>query len=306
MNDIDNLIWIRKYRPKTINEIVLDDKIRNFFLQRKKDKKLNNILLVGKPGIGKSSLAKIIAEDIMGGQYIYINASEENGIDTIRTKVITFIQTKSFDGGRKIVLLDEADGLSRQAQESLRNIMEEYLHNASFILTANYSHKIIEPLKSRCQSFFIEYDKKKYLKHVLGICKKEGVKISSKKDINYIQSFYPDFRKVLNDIQKNLSDGVIVHRKLTDNNFAENLFSMILDKEDPKTVRRYIIENEDQFENDYSGLASKLFTIICESDIKPKASALVSLGESIRHHPHVLDAEINLFTSILQIMEMLK
>ena len=146
-------IWVERYRPTTLDDIVLSDDKRAYFDRVKETSNLPNLLLVGSPGVGKTTLAKVIVSDILEAQYLYINASDENGIDTIRTKVLNFAQTQSIFGTTKIIVLDECDGLSLDAQKALRNSMEEYHDIARFVLTANYQHKIIPALQSRCHVF---------------------------------------------------------------------------------------------------------------------------------------------------------
>ena len=174
-------IWCEKYRPSTLDEIVLDKSTKNYFNKVQQDKNIPNVLFVGKPGIGKTSLAKIIVKDILKCQYLYINASDENGIDTIRTKVL---------------------------QKALRNSIEEYHDLTRFVLTANYKHKIIPALQSRCQVFDITYDKNEYLTKLISIVKAEEIKINKENFTNIVNSCYPDFRKGINTLQKYyLSDG---------------------------------------------------------------------------------------------------
>jgi DNA polymerase III delta prime subunit len=141
-------LWIEKYRPQTLDDMCLSDSIRAFFSSFTNE--IPHFLFTGNPGTGKTTISRIIVQDILKCDYLYINASDETGIDNIRVKVSGFVQTKSFDGGIKVVVLDEADGLSKEAQKCLRNLMEDYAKVARFILTANYRHKIIAPLQSRC------------------------------------------------------------------------------------------------------------------------------------------------------------
>jgi len=195
-------IWCEKYRPSTLDEIVLDKSTKTYFNKVRSEENIPNVLFVGKPGIGKTSLAKIIVKNILKCQYLYINASDENGIDTIRTKVLNFAQTKSLFGQIKVIILDECDGLSIDAQKALRNSIEEYHDLTRFVLTANYKHKIIPALQSRCQIFNISYDKKEYLAKLISIVKAEELKINKEDFTKIIDNCYPDFRKGINALQK--------------------------------------------------------------------------------------------------------
>ena len=151
INDFNSL-WCEKYRPKKLEDFVITEKNLEIIESFKNKKQIPNLLFLGTPGIGKTTLAKIIVNSILQCQYLYINASDENGIDTIRTKVTGFAQTKSFDGNLKTIILDECDGLTMDGQRALRNTMEELSGFTRFILTANYRYKIIPALQSRCQS----------------------------------------------------------------------------------------------------------------------------------------------------------
>ena len=146
-------LWVEKYRPKILDDIILTEDNRTIFNELKAQKTVPNLLFSGPAGIGKTSLAKIIVQDILECQYLYINASDESGIDTIRTKVVSFSRTLSLDGQIKIIILDECDGLTQDAQRALRNVIEEYAAHTRFILTANYKHRVIPALQSRCQYF---------------------------------------------------------------------------------------------------------------------------------------------------------
>lgn len=294
MNNLKN-VWCEKYRPKTIDEMVLNKDLKDHF--KNVDNLNQNLLLVGNSGIGKSTLAKIIVNDILKCEYLYINASDENGIDTIRNKVCNFIMSMSLDGLPKVVILDEMDGQSVQAQQALRNIMEEYYETGFFILTANFNHKIIEPLRSRCASFHLSYDYKDYIKHIASILKKEDISVDSN-TLTYIRDFYPDFRKCLNDLQKQKDSVESINFKL--NEFVDSLITSITSKR-IHPLRKFIIENESEFNCDYINLARSLYYKVCEMDINEgvKAQTLIHLNSALNESKG--DMELNFFTELINI-----
>ena len=146
-------IWVEKYRPTKLADMVLSDSLRAFVEECRTKGEIPNMLFVGNAGTGKTTLAKVIVSEILDAQYLYINASEKNGIDEVRTSILTFAQTKSIDGKIKVIFLDEFDNFTDAGQRALRNVMEEYAGNTRFILTGNYLHRIIQPIQSRCQVF---------------------------------------------------------------------------------------------------------------------------------------------------------
>ena len=241
-------------------------------------------------------------------QYLYINASDENGIDTIRNKVIRFAQTRSIDSKKKIIILEEADGLTGDSLRILRNVMEEYVDTTRFILTANYINKIIEPVRSRCVMFKLQPTFKDCVDRCLSILKQENIKIDeslSKEDIlNFLNDRFPDFRRILNDLQMFSVSGVLKIPKIDESsNFISTVFNkIVINKESSLEVRKFIIENEKSFNNDYQELMAGLFDSIFNSkslnDITKK-KLLVDVGEHMYRDNFVLDHEINFFCCIL-------
>jgi DNA polymerase III delta prime subunit len=295
-------IWCEKYRPSTLDEIVLDKSTKNYFNKVQQDKNIPNVLFVGKPGIGKTSLAKIIVKDILKCQYLYINASDENGIDTIRTKVLNFAQTKSLFGQIKVIVLDECDGLSIDAQKALRNSIEEYHDLTRFILTANYKHKIIPALQSRCQIFDINYDKNEYLTKLISIVKAEEIKINKENFTNIVNSCYPDFRKGINTLQKYyLSDGENTTTNIT-KDFFDGLIELLKQKK-YFVIRKQIIENEALFNNDYDELFKRLFDFMYISSIpeERKRDCLITISKYFYQNSQCIDQEINFYSCILDL-----
>ena len=295
-------IWCEKYRPSTLDEIVLDRNTKTYFNKVRVEQNIPNVLFVGKPGIGKTSLAKIIVKDILKCQYLYINASDENGIDTIRTKVLNFAQTKSLFGQIKVIVLDECDGLSIDAQKALRNSIEEYHELTRFILTANYKHKIIPALQSRCQIFDINYDKNEYLTKLISIVKAEKVKINKEQFTTITNNSYPDFRKGINALQKYfLSDGKD-NNVFNSKDFFDGLHDLLIQKK-YTVIRKHIIEHEALFNNDYDELCKRLFDYmyVIDIDAEKKRDCLITVSKYFYQNSQCIDQEINFYSCILDL-----
>ena len=295
-------IWCEKYRPSTLNEIILDKSTKTYFNKVQVEQNIPNVLFVGKPGIGKTSLAKIIVKDILKCQYLYINASDENGIDTIRTKVLNFAQTKSLFGQIKVIVLDECDGLSIDAQKALRNSIEEYHDLTRFVLTANYKHKIIPALQSRCQVFDISYDKNEYLTKLISIVKAEELKINKEDFTKIIDNCYPDFRKGINALQKYYLSGGKENSNNITKDFFDGLIGLLKQKK-YSLIRKQIIENEALFNNDYDELFKRLFDFMYISVIpeEKKRDCLITVSRYFYQNSQCIDQEINFYSCILDL-----
>ena len=295
-------IWCEKYRPSTLNEIVLDKSTKTYFNKVQVEQNIPNVLFVGKPGIGKTSLAKIIVKDILKCQYLYINASDENGIDTIRTKVLNFAQTKSLFGQIKVIILDECDGLSIDAQKALRNSIEEYHDLTRFVLTANYKHKIIPALQSRCQVFDISYDKNEYLTKLISIVKAEELKINKEDFTKIIDNCYPDFRKGINALQKYYLSGGKENSSNITKDFFDGLIGLLKQKK-YSLIRKAIIENEASFNNDYDELFKRLFDYMYINPMpeERKRDCLITISKYFYQNSQCIDQEINFYSCILDL-----
>lgn len=291
-------IWAEKYRPQKLDDLILTDTVRKTIQEF--DEEIPNLLFVGTPGTGKSTLSRIIVNDILKCNYIYINASDESGIDTIRHKVTNFAQTKSFDGGIKVVILDEADGITAQAQAALRNTMESFAKYTRFILTANYKHKIIPALQSRCQFLDIKPTLEAGVRHCYSILKKEGIEIDDeqkKRFVELVKANFPDLRKTINETQKHCIDGKLSISSIsTDNTILSAIFEKIKAK-DVIALRKYLIESEDRFYGDYDNLLREFLNYIYTQelpDIKKKEMIAV-IADHLYKSAFVLDKEINSF-----------
>ena len=293
----DNL-FTEKYRPKTLNDLVLSNSNRKYFDSITDE--IPNLLFVGTPGIGKTTLARILVNDILECQYLYINASDENGIDTIRSKVVGFAQTKSLDGKVKVVILDEADGITIDGQRALRNTMEEYSSGTRFILTANYKHKIIPAIQSRTQFFDLNPPFDTVLKLIVGIIKQEGIKITEDQKgnfVNVVKQNYPDIRKIINSVQKATVKGIFeVNVALDSKEIVERIHTEIQSK-NTFGLRKYLIENENEFQGDYHNLMKQYLNYVYDSslDDNKKRQYIVTISDSMVNDVWVLDKEINAF-----------
>lgn len=291
-------LLVEKYRPANLSDMVLSDSNRRYFESITEE--IPNLLFVGVPGLGKTTLAKIIVQSILKCQYLYINASDENGIDTIRSKVVGFSQTRSIDGKHKVVVLDEADGITIDGQRALRNTMEEYSSTTRFILTANYKHKIIPAIQSRTQSFDLTPPFDDVAKRIVNIVKQESIKISDDQKanlINIIKTCYPDIRRVLNTIQKNTVNGIFVADQiLNSNEIAKKIHEFIIN-DDIFELRKYLLNNENEFQGDYHNLMKLYLNFIYNLNLpeSKKAQYIITISEHMYRDVFVLDKEINAF-----------
>jgi len=295
-------LLVEKYRPKTLADIVLTEDERKYFESLKSKEEIPNLLFAGNPGTGKTTLSKIIATHILDCQYLYINASDENGIDTIRSKVIGFASTKSLDGKLKIVLFDECDALTLDSQKALRNVIEEYSHNTRFIFTCNYLFKIIPALQSRCQIFNLTPPLDGVLNRVVSILKNEGVNVPNtekQKLVELVRSGYPDLRRIINDIQKFSYTGTLIVKQNQAKGIANKIIEKIKAKVSPQELRKYVIEREQEFSGDYLQLLKEMFEVLFETDNDP--NKLLTVSEGMYKDSIVVDKEINWFSTCLQL-----
>lgn len=305
-------IWVEKYRPDKLADMVLTDTLRSFVEECRKKQEIPNMLLIGNAGTGKTTLAKVIINEILDAQYLYINASEKNGIDEVRTSILSFAQTKSIDGKIKIIFLDEFDNFTDAGQRALRNVMEEYAGNTRFILTGNYLHRIIQPIQSRCQ-VFTDFTPpiKEYAKRIVYILNNEkvvfeGDQIEKLKEV--IRYNYPDLRRIINYVQRNIIDNKLcIKNSINNEEFAQEIFEKILVKENVMSLRKLVIESEQSFGNDYPKLLKDLFNTVYKSNISDdkKRLALLQVSESLYRTALVMDQEINFFSCVVSLSHIL-
>lgn len=304
MNDKLKNIWIEKYRPRTLNDLCISSHTKQ--LIESYGQEIPHLLFIGPPGRGKTTLAQILVRDILKCDYIYINASDENGIETVRTKISGFIQTKSFDGNLKVVVLDEADQFSSVGQGALRNMMESYAEHARFILTGNFKHKIQQAIQSRCQTLEIDATMSQTFRKCLDILKLENIEVSKDQKkllAGLVKSNFPDIRRCIGEMQQNCIWGVL---EITQQSNTNVIIELIIDNlNDKKSLitRKYLIENEDLFKSDWEQLLSDLLNYIYKSPMKDsqKKNMVLVIADHLEKHNRVSDKEINFFACMLNL-----
>lgn len=297
-------IWVEKYRPQKLEDLCISPEMREIIVNFNTN--IPNLLFCGVQGTGKTTLARILVKDILKCDYLYINASDESGVDTIRTKVTGFSQTKSLDGNIKVVILDEADFLSGASQAALRNLMESYSDTTRFILTGNYRHKIIPALQSRCQSLDIKPSLKDSVLRCMKILTNEGISTSPeqlKSIITLVKKFSPDLRKCINELQKQCIGGVLKVKEASNNTeLLDKIWSNVSTKKGLHT-RKYLIENDNIFYSDWDQLLVDLLNYIYDLKIEEplKKVMIITIAEHLDKATRVTDKEINFFSCILSL-----
>lgn len=310
MSNIFDSLWVEKYRPQSLKDLVIDQETRQYFTNIIKERNIPHLLFCGPAGTGKTTLAKILVKEL-DAVYRYINASDERGIDSVREKIVPFAQTKSIDGQLKIIILDEVDGFTPDAQRALRNIIEEYSDNLRFILTANYKNRISTPLKSRTISFELSPPIKDVTSRIVTIIANENITVNdNQKPLlrKLIDANYPDIRKIIGLLQKYTKNNTLdIKEDINVSLFAKDVLKNIRTQKDINAVREFIIHNESDFNSDYLVLLKGLFEEIYNSDVNPdkKANSLVVIGDAMYKHQFVMDYEINAFCCVIQLQKIL-
>ena len=305
---MDQFLWVEEYRPRDIESCVLPKTLKTS-LQSFVDKEtLPNLILSGGPGVGKTTAAKAMLEQI-GATYMFINGSEESGIDVLRTKIKNFASTVSLEGGKKYLILDEADYLNPQStQPALRGFIEEFHKNCGFILTCNYKNRIIPALQSRCSviDFIIPSVEKpklaqSFFNRVLQILNENEIKYNEKVIVQLINNHFPDWRKVLNELQRysvsgEIDAGILIN--LGDKN-VKDLMGMMKNKEFTN-VRKWVV---DSLDNDSDKLFRSVYDNLYEY-VEPSSipHVVVALAEYQYKAAFVADLEINMLACLTEIM----
>lgn len=305
----EDFLWCERYRPKRVRDAILPESLKKTFQQFVDQDNVPNLMLTGRAGVGKTTVAKAILEEI-GSDYITINGSMNGNIDTLRYEISNFASSVSFTGGRKYVILDEADYLNANStQPALRNFMEEFSKNCGFILTCNFKNRIIEPLHSRCSviEFNIPNAEKasiaaQFYKRVVSVLTEENVEFDNKTVAEVVKTFFPDWRRTLNELQRYSATGRIDSGILV-NKGEEGLNTLItLMKERNFTdMRKWVAENSDI---DSAVLYRQLYDVLPTkiSSTQSVADAIVILAEYQYKEAFVANSEINRVAALATLM----
>ena len=291
----ENTLLNEKYRPDNLDNYVGNPTLKSSISRQLSENDIQNYLFYGPPGVGKTTLAKLIVNNL-DCDSLYINASDERGIETIRDKVSGFASVASIKP-LKVVILDEADFLTIQAQASLRNVIETFSRSTRFILTCNFVERIIDPIQSRCQTFkIVPPTKKEVAVHIAGICGKENIGYEIPSIGKLVNKYYPDIRKMLNTVQASTVDG---HLQLDDSLLVSSSYmNSVLDElkqSNYKNIRQIIA---DSGVDDYEELFRFLYENASEYMPDKEGTAAILINEHLYKSNFRIDKEINLMSLI--------
>jgi DNA polymerase III delta prime subunit len=305
-------LWVEKYRPQKIEECILPKNLKETFKQFVQTGELPNFLFCGTAGVGKTTVAKALCNEI-GAEYLLINGSEESGIDVLRTKIKSFASTVSLTDSKKVIILDEADYLNpNSTQPALRAFIEEFSNNCRFIFTCNYKNRIIEPLHSRCSviDFKIENNEKAeiagaFFKRTMGILKAESIEADQKVVAELVTKHFPDWRRVLNELQRysvsgKIDAGILVN--MTEDSFKDLLKNM-KDKNFTE-VRKWVAKNGD---SETINIFRQLYDT-ASVNLEPASipQLVLILADYQYKAAFVADHELNLMAALTEVMSSCK
>lgn len=301
----DQFLWVERYRPRTLEDCILPEDQKKIFQDMLAKGEIQNMLLCGSAGVGKTTVAKALCEQLET-DYLVINGSEESGIDVLRTKIKQFASTVSFSGKTKVVILDEADYLNpNSTQPALRAFVEEFSANCRFIFTCNFKNRIIAPLHSRCAVIEFKLSKEdkpkiaaKFFNRIKFIIQNEGIEADLKVVAKVVEKFFPDYRRTLNELQKYSVSGVIdegILVNISDENM--NALKNALKEKDWKAMRSWVVNNSDSdtavFRRIYDTLLNEVVQI---------PQLVILLADYQYKAAFCADQEINLVACLTEIM----
>lgn len=300
----DNTLLVEKYRPTVLQDYVGNEQVKDTIQKCLDQNDIQNFIFYGPAGTGKTTLAKLIVKNL-DCDYLYINASDENGIDTIRDKVKGFASSASWNG-IKVVILDEADFITINGQAALRNVIETFSRSTRFILTCNFVERIIDPIQSRCQVLKIVPPSKSIIaKHLADIMGKESISHDIKEVATIVNKNYPDVRKMLNTIQLSNQDGKlkIDESILASNNYAKEVLRELTKTKNWIKIRQIIA---DSGVKDFEELYRLLFEHISIYAKDKEGSITIILNDHLHQSNFRIDKEINIMSAIAKIIETIK
>ena len=312
MSVVEQMLWVEKYRPQTIDECILPEATKNMFKEFVTRGELQNALFCGSAGVGKTTIARALCNEI-GADVLFINCSEDSGIDTLRSKIRNFASTVSLTNSKKVVILDEFDYANQNSlQPALRAAIEEFANNCRFILTCNFKNRIIEPIHSRCAVVEFKIDNKdkpkiaaQFFRRITHILKTEGIEFEPQVVAEIVNKHFPDFRRVLNELQRYSVSGKIDAGILV--NLGDESFKTLVKHLKSKNfteVRKWVGQNSDI---ETSALFRQLYdkaTDVLEPSSIPQ---LVLLLADYQHRAaFVADSEINIMACMVELMSSCK
>lgn len=305
---MDEFLWVEKYRPARVGDCILPERLKKVFQEYVDNKNIPNLMLTGSAGVGKTTVAMAMCEEI-GLNYLFINSSEERGIDTLRTKIKEYASTVSLTGGRKVIILDEADYITPEAQAALRGAIEEFSKNCSFIFTCNFKSRLIPALHSRCSviDFSLSPEERprmaaQFFRRLGDILDKENVSYEKPVLIKIVEKFFPDYRRTLNELQRYSSNGAIdssIFSQVVDIRGLKELVGFLKEK-DFANMRKWVVQNSDM---DSARVFRKIYDSLYEH-MKPESipQAVVILAKYQYQAAFVADQEINMVACLTEIM----
>jgi len=302
-----HLLWTEKYRPQTVEDCILPDRLKKPFQEYVNQKEIPNLLLSGGAGVGKTTIAKAMCNEI-GCDFMVINGSDESGIDTFRTKIKNYASSMALMGGRKVIIIDEADYLNpNSTQPALRNAIEEFASNCSFIFTCNYKNRIIEPLHSRCAviDFGLKNGEKAkmasaFFKRIQSILQSESIDADDAVLAELIKKHFPDFRRVLNELQRYSQFGKIdtgILSQIADISISE--LTKHISSKDFASIRKWVASHEIDNTTMFRKLYDTLYDILKPTSIP---QAVLILADYQYKAAFVADQEINMVACLTELM----
>lgn len=304
---MEHMLWVESYRPQNIKDCILPERLKKPFQEYVNQKNIPNLLLSGGPGVGKTTVAKAMCQEI-GCDYLVINGSDESGIDTFRVKIKNYASSMSLAGGRKVIIIDEADYLNpNSTQPALRNAIEEFAGNCSFIFTCNYKNRIIEPLHSRCAviDFSLKGNEKAqmakdFFGRIKSILQSEKVDYDDRVIAELVKKHFPDFRRVLNELQRYSQFGKIDAGVLTQiANVSISEIVKYMKEKDFGAIRKWVASGDYDANTVFRQIYDALYDILKPQSIP---NAVLIIAEYQYKQAFVADGEINLVACLVELM----